>query len=89
MSFESLNRKIWKMWKEGKSLKKIMDYISDYTLWSRYLSLVHTVDYLHGEKKVQFNRRQLRRVFNQTRDDFDPQEAGAAWKFLLEKAGKI
>ena len=87
MSFESLDRKIWKLWKQGKSLTEIVDYIAEYTHWSRYMALVHLVRYLYGEKNVKLSHRVLKRAFDSTKDDFDSEDAGAAWKFLLEKVG--
>ena len=87
MSFKSLNRKIWKMWRQGTSLIEIVNFVSDYTGWSRYLSLVHVVEYLHGEKKIQINRKQLRKAFNSTKGDLDREDEWNSWKFLLEKAG--
>ncbi len=89
MSFESLNRKIWKMWKQGKPLIEIVDHVLDSTGWSRYVSLVHVVRYLCGEKNVQIDRKRLRSVFNSTRDDFDKEDAAAAWRFLLDAAGIV
>ncbi len=89
MSFESLDRKIWKLWKQGKSLTEIGDYITEYTRWSRYLSLVYVVRYLHEKKKITFTIKQLRKAFEQTTDDFDPEDEEGSWAFLLERAGLI
>ena len=86
MSYKRLNREIWKLWRHGKSLIEIVDYVSEYTHWSRYLSLVHVVQYLCRDKNVKLPRKVLRKAFNSTKDDFDTRDASVAWKFLLEKA---
>ena len=86
MSFESLDRKIWKLWKQGKSLTEIVDYIAEYTHWSRYMALVHLVRYLHKKNKITFTIEQLRKAFEQTTGDFNPEDEEGSWEFLLEKA---
>ena len=89
MSSNTFDKKMWKMWKQGKSLTEIVTFVSDYTCWSGYLSLVHVVRYLHGEKKIRIDKKQLRKVFNSTRGDFDREDERSSWKFLLEKAGYL
>ena len=77
------------MWRQGKSLNEIVTFVSDYTNWSRYLSLVHIVRYPHSEKKIKMDMKQLRKVFKSTRGDFNREDERSSWKFLLEKAGLL
>ena len=88
MTWENLERKVWRMWRDNYTLPRMMRELSRLTLWSEYLSLCFIVDYLHNRKGIGFSRKQLRYAFrNLPKDEIDPEDRGGAWAWLLSLGG--
>ena len=87
MSCGSLNRKIWKAWKNGASLKDLVREVSTATNWSGYLSLTHIVRYLHSEKRVKFTVVELRDAFEVVQGDVDQKDRKDAFRYILRMGG--
>jgi len=87
MTWEKLDRKIWRMWKDKYTLYRMAKEISHITFWSEYLSLSYIVGYLHNKKGIGFSRKVLRYAFNK----IPPEEIEGcekeAWAWILEKGG--
>ena len=87
MSFESLERKVWQMWKNYYTLPRMSREISSITDWSEYLSLCFVVDYLHKRKGVGFSRKQLKYAFSKIPKEEVEGSRVEAWKWLLQLGG--
>jgi hypothetical protein len=86
MTWEALNRKIWKMWKRKYSLGRISRELSKKTGWSGYYSLCYALDFLHNKKGIGFSRKQLRYAFRQFLEDVEPDKK-EAWAWVLYLGG--
>ena len=87
MSFESLERKVWQMWKNNYTLPRMSREISKLTGWSEYLSLCFAVNYLHRRKGIGFSRKQLKYAFSKIPRDEVEGSRVEAWKWLLQLGG--
>ncbi|NPA76042.1 MAG: hypothetical protein GXO25_08200 [Euryarchaeota archaeon] len=87
MSDKSLNRMIWKMWKNGKSLEEILREVSERTSWSGFLSLVYVVNYLSLHRGVKFTEQQICDAFATVLDDIPEESREPSYLFLRKQAG--
>ena len=88
MSWESLERKVWRMWKANYTLLRMARELSRLTMWSQYLSMCFIVDYLHNKRGIGFSRKQLRYAFGKLpKDEIPPEERAGSWAWLLHEGG--
>ena len=88
MTWQNIERKVWRMWKDNYTLSRMARELSQLTMWSEYLSLCFIVDYLHNKRGVGFSRKQLRYAFRKLPEDEIPkEERGGAWTWLLHEGG--
>ena len=87
MRFESLERKVWKMWKNDYTLPRMSKEVSKLTHWSEYLSLCFVVDYLHKRKGIGFSRKQLEYAFSKIPREEVEGARKEAWEWLLHLGG--
>ncbi len=85
-SWESIERKIWRMWKNDYTLPRMARELSRMTMWSGYYALCFVVDYLHNKRGIGFSRKVLRYAFNQFLDDVGD-DGKEAWAWLLHLGG--
>ena len=86
MSWEKIEKWIWRRWKANKTLPTIAKELSNKTRWSGYYSLCFIVDYLHNRKGIGFSRNVLRYAFKKFLDDVSP-DRKEAWAWLLSLGG--
>ena len=86
MSWEKVEKWIWREWKANKTLPTIAKELSNKTRWSGYYSLCFIVDYLHNRKGIGFSRNVLRYAFKKFLDDISP-DRKEAWAWLLSLGG--
>lgn len=87
MTWEVLERKIWRMWKNRYTLSRMARETSRTTGWSEYLSLCHVIAFLHGKKGIGFSRKQLRYAFRRLpKADIEGEES-EAWAWILHLGG--
>lgn len=88
MTWQNLERKVWRMWKDKYTLSRMARELSRLTMWSQYLSMCFIVDYLHNKKGIGFSRKQLRYAFGKLpKDEIPPEERAGAWAWLLHEGG--
>ena len=88
MTWGSIERKIWQMWKAKYTLSRMAREISRLTLWSQAYSMCFIVEYLHNKKRIGFSRKQLRYAFGKIpKSEIPEEEKARAWAWLLSKAG--
>ena len=85
--WQSLERKVWKMWKNDYTLPRMSRELSSITHWSEYLSLCFIVDYLHKRKGIGFSRKQLKYAFSKIPREEVEGARIEAWKWLLQLGG--
>ncbi len=87
MTWQSLERKVWQMWKENYTLPRMSKEVSKLTHWSEYLSLCFVVNYLHRRKGIGFSRKQLEYAFSKIPKDDVEGSKKEAWAWLLHLGG--
>ena len=88
MTWQNIERKVWRMWKDNYTLPRITREISRLTMWSEYLSLCFIVNYLHNRKGIGFSRKQLRYSFQKLpNDEIHEDDKKEAWAWILSLGG--
>ena len=88
MTWQNVERKVWRMWKDNYTLSRMMREISRLTMWSEYLSLCFIVDYLHNKKGIGFSRKQLRYSFQKLpKEEIHGEDRKEAWAWILSLGG--